>query len=104
MLRDATDREQLKKIRLLYEAAFPKSEKKPFWYMLKKRKKGFFDLLEIQDEDGNFCGLAIMMLSNGLALLDYLAISPECRGCGVGSMALRELQERYGRERIVIEI
>lgn len=104
MLRDATEREELKKIRALYEEAFPKSEKKPFRYMLKKRKEGFFDILAIEDEEGAFCGLAIMMLSGGLALLDYLAVSAQCRGKGVGSAVLEELRNRYGQERLVIEI
>ena len=104
MLRDAVQGNRLEDVRKLYEASFPKSEKKPFAFMLQKQKEGVFDILAIEDEQGTFCGLAIMMLSGGRALLDYLAIEPDCQGSGIGSSALSELRERYGEERIVVEI
>lgn len=104
MLRDAIERNQLENVQRLYEASFPKSEKKPFAFMLQKQKEGVFDILAIEDEQGTFCGLAIMMLSGGRALLDYLAIEPDCQGGGIGSSVLSELKERYGEERIVVEI
>ena len=37
-------------------------------------------------------------------MLDYLAIDPGCQGTGLGSRTLAALQERYGKERIVVEI
>lgn len=103
-IKEANTREQLECVRKLYEESFPKSEKKPFSMILKKRAEGFFDILAIEDEKGQFCGLAIMLLSGGLALLDYLAIAPEYQGGGAGSNTLRELRERYGDEKIVVEI
>ena len=45
--------------------------------MLQKREEGFFDFLAIENDRGDFCGLAIMLLSGEFALLDYLAIAPE---------------------------
>ncbi len=78
MLRDAVEANRLEEVRRLYEASFPKAEKKPFGFIMKKRKKGLFDVLSIED-GGQFCGLAIMMLSGGRALLDYLAIAPRCK-------------------------
>lgn len=104
MLRDAVERNRLEEVRRLYEASFPKSEKKPFGFIMKKRKKGLFDVLSIEDGEGRFCGLAIMMLSGGRALLDYLAIEPRCQGSGIGSSTLQELRERYGSGQIVVEI
>lgn len=104
MLRDAVAANRLEEVRRLYEASFPKSEKKPFGFIMKKRKKGLFDVLSIEDGEGRFCGLAIMMLSGGRALLDYLAIAPRCQSSGFGSRTLEELGERYGKERIVVEI
>ena len=80
MLRDAVEANRLEEVRRLYEASFPRSEKKPFGFIMKKRKKGFFDVLSIEDGKGRFCGLVIMMLSGGRALLDYLAIAPDSRG------------------------
>ena len=104
VLRDAIEGNQLENVRALYEASFPRSEKKPFQFIVKKREEGFFDILAIEDGQGRFCGLAIMMLSGGLALLDYLAIAPDCQGTGLGSRTLKDLRERYGEDKIVVEI
>lgn len=104
MLKEAVDKKSLENIRILYEASFPESEKKPFSFMLQKREEGFFDFLAIENDRGGFCGLAIMLLSGEFALLDYLAIAPESRGSGIGSSILKELRERYREERIVVEI
>nr|WP_297864017.1 GNAT family N-acetyltransferase [uncultured Acetatifactor sp.] len=103
-IEEANTKEQLECVRKLYEESFPKSEKKPFSMILKKRAEGFFDILAIENEEGQFCGLAIMLLAGGLALLDYLAIAPEYQGGGAGSSTLRELRERYGRGSLVVEI
>lgn len=103
-LRIAATQEQLDNIRELYEDAFPKSEKKPFAFILQKRDEGCFEILEITDEADCFCGLAIMMLYRDLALLDYFAIAPECRGTGVGSAALKALQEKYTGSKFMLEI
>ena len=104
ILKNATEEKQLEDIRKLYESSFPKSEKKPFDFMRKKQKEGYFDMLAIEEEEGKFCGLAIMLLAGGWALLDYLAIDPGCQGTSLGSRTLAALQERYGKERIVVEI
>lgn len=104
ILKDATEEKQVEDIRKLYESSFPKSEKKPFDFMRKKQKEGYFDMLAIEEEEGKFCGLAIMLLAGGWALLDYLAIDPGCQGTGLGSRTLEALQERYGKERLVVEI
>ena len=103
-IKEANTEEKLACVRKLYEESFPKSEKKPFSMILEKREEGFFDILAIEDERGQFCGLAIMLLACDLALLDYLAIAPEYQGGGAGSSALREVRDRYGDERLVVEI
>lgn len=101
---DAADKEQLKKVRSLYEEAFPKSEKKPFGMILRGRKKGNYEILALENEEGAFQGLAITMRYGELVLLDYFAISPECRGTGVGSGALQALQRRYAGKKFLLEI
>ncbi len=94
-LTDANTQEQLNKVRYLYEEAFPKSEKKPFGMILKGRKKGTYEIMAIENEEGGFQGLAIIMRYGDLVLLDYFAIHPMYRGTGVGSKALKALQKRY---------
>lgn len=103
-LRNATTERQLANIRPLYEEAFPKSEKKPFEFILQKREQASFEILEIVDEAQEFCGLAIMMLYEALVLLDYFAIAPQCRGRGLGSQALKDLQERYAGKKFMLEV
>ncbi len=104
MLKNAVSKEQLNQIKKLYEASFPKSEKKPFGMITALQKRGLCEILVIEDDDGNFCGLAIMILAAGRALLDYFAVDPRCQGSGMGSAVLQELRERYGSDKIVVEI
>ena len=103
-LRNAITAEQIKRIHNLYEEAFPASEKKPFEMILAKRETGNFEILEITDDEGCFCGLAIMMLYQNLALLDYFAIAANCRGNGKGSAALKVLQDKYADQKFILEI
>lgn len=100
-LRREADMNQIKQ---LYEEAFPPTEKKPFSLILKKSEEGCMEILSIEEEDGQFLGLAIFILHGDLALLDYLAIRPERRGCGIGSRVLPLLRERYAGRRFLLEI
>lgn len=101
---NATTKEQLKRVRTLYESAFPRSEKKPFGMILRGRKKGNYEIFALENQDGEFQGLAITMLYRELVLLDYFAIEPGCRGGGAGSLALKALQQRYRGKKFVLEI
>lgn len=101
---DADTLKRLKKVRLLYEKAFPRNEKKPFWMILRGRKKGNYEVFAVEGDDGGFLGLAITMRWGELVLLDYFAVAPECRGTGVGSQALRALQKRYREKKLLLEI
>lgn len=103
-LTNASAKEQLKRVRLLYEDAFPRSEKKPFRMILRGRKKGNYEILALEGENGEFQGLAITMHYGELVLLDYFAIEPACRGNGVGSSALKALQQRYRGKKFLLEI
>lgn len=101
---DADTRERLRKVRALYEEAFPRSEKKPFGMILRGRKKENYEILAIEDEDGVFLGLAISMHYGELVLLDYFAIAPYARCAGTGSRTLAELQKRYQGRKFLLEI
>lgn len=103
-LKNIETKAQMKALRALYEEAFPKSEKKPFFVLKRLEKKGNAEFLCIEDEDGRFLGLAMMMLYGELALLDYFAIAPECRGHNVGSQALKALKKRYADKKLLLEI
>ncbi len=95
---------QLNNIRDLYKNSFPSSERKPFRMMLQKRKNKSMEIMCIETDDDVFLGLAITVLYDDMVLLDYFAISDKYRGEGIGSQALRMLQERYKDKRFFLEI
>ena len=94
----------LEKIKALYELSFPKSEKKPFALIEEKCREGKMEINAILGCAGEFLGLAIFVLSGDIALLDYFAISPEARGTGVGSSALKMLKNLHTGRRFMLEI
>ena len=103
-LKPALDNSQLAHIEKLYLEAFPKIERKPFDMILKKREEGVVELLSIESDEGEFKGLAITALYEDMELLDYFAIDALQRGQGVGSAALRLLQNYYADRRFILEI
>lgn len=62
------------------------------------------EMLVIEDEKQQFAGLAIFVFYEDLALLDYFAIADEKRGAGIGSKALKLLQNYYEGKRFFLEI
>lgn len=95
---------QLQLLRALYEESFPAEEKKPFDLMLRKQEEGHMELLGIEDDEGEFLGLAIMILHKNIALLDYFAVCPEHREKGIGSKTLSLLKDRYPGKTLLLEI
>ena len=88
---------------ILYRRSFPRAERKPFLTILKKYRAGSTDIWCIRKND-RFLGFAATMNSPRLVMLDYLAVSPKCRGQGIGSVALKELMERYADREFILEI
>ena len=87
----------------LYEEAFPEEEKKPVSMMLEMAQQGKTELLAIVEAE-SFVGLAINLFGKIDVLLDYFAISPECRNGGYGGRAVRALQERFAGKTYIFEI
>lgn len=98
----SAQKSDIKQIKKLYKEAFPKEERYPFYLMQRRVKQGKAEILALQ-EDG-FAGLAIMMFYKDIAMLQFLAISPEKRGHNIGSTTLQLLKERYADKRLLIEI
>ena len=101
---EAYDLKRLLNIYRLYRKAFPSNERKPFVLMLKKRRKKIFEILSIEDRNGAFVGLAIIIKYRDLALLDYFAVAPGKRSSGIGSKAFQILKSRYSKYRFFLEI
>ena len=98
------DRRTLKNFKKLYVAAFPKKERKPFKIITSMHKSGRADMLKIEDEGGEFLGLAFTVIGDKLVLLDYFAIEENKRCQGYGEKALALIKERYPDKPILIEI
>lgn len=87
----------------LYMTAFPASERKPVFMILRMYKKGTTDIWCLEKE-GKFVGLGITINGPDLILLDYFAISAANRSHGIGSAALPVLMEHYRDKGFFLEI
>lgn len=97
-------KENIEKIKKLYNDAFPKIERKPFELILEKCDMGLMEILKIESDNNYFLGLAITIIYKDMVLLDYFAIAPESRGKNNGSNALKLLFEKYKNRRFILEI
>ena len=88
----------------LYTEAFPASERKRLSMIRRMRRRGAMEVLSVRGGQSEFLALAMTMLCDDLALLDYFAVVPESRGTGVGGQALGLLKERYSGRRFFLEI
>ena len=88
---------------ILYRRSFPRAERKPFFTILKKYRSGMTDIWCIL-EGSTFLGFAATMNSPQLVMLDYLAVSKQNRGQGIGSVAMKELMRRYSDRAFLLEI
>lgn len=94
---------QWAEIYLLYQNAFPKSEKKPFFLVLQMHKKGATDVWRFT-RNGKFAGLIITINGAEHILLDYLAVKKSRRGTGIGSEILQLMRSHYAGKGVFLEI
>lgn len=90
-------------IYLLYRKAFPAAERKPFSIIFTMYRKGNTDLWCVFHRN-QFAGFASTVNGDSLILLDYLAVSPQCRGSGIGTSALLQLLQKYPQHGLFVEI
>ena len=83
----------------LYESAFPASERKELDYMLSGNKAAAYEVLVISTPDSPVAGMVITVTHGDLTMLDYLAISPDLRGQGLGHAVLPMIRDRV-KERV----
>ena len=87
----------------LYQKAFPDSEKKPFWLIIKMFRKGTSDVWRFA-RDGKFSGLIITINGEKHVLLDYLAVEESQRGTGIGTEILQLMRKAYAGKGVFLEI
>ena len=83
------DKKKLKEIKELYDTAFPKEERMPFWLLRKNEE---------------FVGMIHLVYYEDIVYLFFLAVSPEARGQGYGSRIIQALHRRFPFRRIILNI
>lgn len=94
---------QWAEVYMLYQKAFPRSEKKPFSMIRSMHKKGNSDVWRFT-RNGKFAGIIITINGQQNVLLDYLAVEEKQRGTGIGSEILRMMREHYAGKGVFLEI
>mgnify|MGYP003303598594 FL=1 len=87
----------------LYQSAFPKSEKKPFWMIVTMHRKGKSHVWRFA-RNGKFAGLIITINGENHILLDYLAVEENQRGTGIGTEILQRMRSHYAGKGVFLEI
>ncbi len=88
-------------IKKLYLQAFPKEERAPFSLLMRKANAADFFALY---DNSKWVGLSYIVRRGQLAYIFYLAISPNERGKGYGSAAMKALIEYYKNCRLFLAL
>ncbi|MBQ9876647.1 MAG: GNAT family N-acetyltransferase, partial [Campylobacter sp.] len=94
---------ELKKLKILYKRAFPKSERKPFAMILRSWCENRGEIYGVFSGD-KFAGLALTLISPNAVLIDYLAILPKFQSQKIGGAVLTNLMQIYENKTIFCEI
>ncbi len=94
---------QWAEVYVLYQKAFPKSEKKPFSMICATYKKGCSHVWRFE-RNGRFAGIVITINGKDAILLDYLAVDEKQRGTGIGTEILSLMREEYADKGVFLEI
>lgn len=96
------NKKYLKELKELYKNAFPKEERKTFFFINKLKKAGKAHIYTAVDND-KFLGFAIILSDDKYALIDYLAVNEKTRGTGIGSEIINELKKIYSNKCLFLE-
>lgn len=97
------NKEYLNSVKELYQTAFPKAERMPFFLLYKKSQCSSVSFFAVTD-DNEFCGLVYTVWYKDIVFVFYLAVSDNCRGRGLGSQILTLIKEKYSNSRLVLNI
>lgn len=92
-----------KEIKKLYREAFPRNERIPIsilQLLTRKNKAKFYAIYDGEE----FIGLLYNVYYKDIVLILYLAIDNKFRGKGYGSKVLDLIKQKYGKNRIILNI
>lgn len=90
-----------KKLKMLYNTAFPAEERAPFHMLMSRVKNGKAEMLTAFDGD-EFIGFAYMVCHEDVVYLFYLAVKESKRGMGYGSLIIAGVKKKYHGKRIFL--
>ena len=88
---------------MLYEESFPRTERFPFNYVMKRSQKENIKFDIFYDED-KFIGLSYIIIEKNIVFLLYFAVNNKYRGKGYGTEILKQLKEKYKNYIILLEV
>ncbi len=110
-IRKIASAREFKNLHRLYRKAFPPAERKPFFILLTTWRRGKSDIWYAEETLSlrggtrrRFLGFATTLNGENAVLLDYLAVSEDARGRGVGSLIVRTLLNAYRGKGFFVEI
>ena len=97
------DKEYNKKVKRLYNLAFPKEERIPIFLLNLLARKGKATFYGIFDNE-KFIGLIYNIYHKDIVFIYFFAIDKELRGQRYGSKVLEFIKQKYNKHRIVLGI
>ena len=88
----------------LYLQAFPIEERKPVDLLFTHAESEKSDIYIITDDTGAFSGFFVTIYNDSIMIIEYLAISNQARGKGIGSQAISWLVKTFPTHNLVVEI
>ena len=90
-------------VKNIYMVAFPKSERKPFFFLKRALQKGKSEIWVASQSDV-VAGFIVLIPYHDMVLVEYLAVSNQIRSKGSGSKILGEICRQYDDKRILLLI
>lgn len=87
----------------LYQEAFPKRERKPFFTLQRSIRRGKAQLMTAT-EGNDLLGFAVLIPYLDMVMVDYLAVSSRLRSRGTGSRIMEKVGEQFSDRRTVLLI
>lgn len=103
LVRAENSRKEYKRIKKLYNEAFPADERAPLFLLKKRAKQKKGDSWSIYD-GSEWIGWIYMITYKNLAYVNYLAIDNQYRGKGYGIYAIEELKKKYKGKNIFLAL
>ena len=93
---------ELKTIRELYIAAFPKEERREFDQLKQLLNNEECHFYRISTQSKTLAGFCILWEFSGFVFIEHFAVKPEMRGLGIGEKTLAKIKENFQKS-IILE-